>query len=256
MAAQQSRDHDPEVVEQGDIYFFYRPKVETDQAAGLEDVQRFHIVLRPHGRQLFRLITIGRKRLPDIGEHERTWGFVDMVAASAREIERALREQTYETKTRGTRTRPAARPAGEGVYAFVRAGNKLFLAYQLELPRKPGEVQQELKIPPAGSFAISIKNPEASTPPGVGLRKEEEADYPKSLQREFRGRRFATEDIRLLDYPGAEFVIVGARLNPERELGIELEAENETPETADIFRKLHIDRSRHPIEPLLEGEWR
>jgi hypothetical protein len=57
-------------------------------------------------------------------------------------------------------------------------------------------------------------------------------------------------------YPGAEFVIVGARLDPERELGIELPTEKETPETADVFRKLQIDRRRHPIEPLLKGEWR
>ena len=256
MARQQKSDQRTEVVEHGDIYFFYRPKVDTDEAEGLEDVQRFHIVLRPHQKQLFRLVTIGRKRLPDIGEHERTWGFVDLIAKSARDIELPLREQSYETKTRGKRTRPAARPAGEGVFAFVRAGNKLFLAYQLELPKRPGEVQQDLKIPPEGSFAISVKNPQAPTPPGVGLRKEEEAAYPKALQKEFRGRRFETEDVRLLDYPGAEFVIIGARLDPERELGIELEADQESPDTADIFRKLHIDRSRHPVEPLLQGEWR
>jgi hypothetical protein len=75
------------------------------------------------------------------------------------------------------------------------------------------------------------------------------------LQGEFRGRRFATEDVRLLDYPTAEFVIVGARLDPERELGVELEAGNESPNTADIFRNLHLDRSRHPVESLLQGEW-
>jgi hypothetical protein len=256
MAAKSEQDSAAEIVEQGDVYFFYRPKVENEEATSLDDVQRFHIVMRPHGKASFRLTTVGRKRLPDIGEHERTWGFVDFVARSARDIERALREQTYETKTRGTRTRPAARPAGEGVYALMRAGNQLFLAYELELPKRAGKVQQELKIPPQGSFAISIKNPQASTPPGVGLREDQEADYPHSLQREFRGRRFATEDPRLLDYPGAEFVIVGARLDPERELGIEFPIEKETPETADVFRKLQIDRRRHPIEPLLKGEWR
>jgi hypothetical protein len=256
MAARDKRGRETEILEHGDIYFFYRPKVDTEEAEGLDDVQRFHVVLRPHGRGLFRLITIGRKRLPDIGQHERTWGFVDMVAKSAREIEQALRQQSYDTKTRGQRTRPAARPAGEGVYALVQAGSKLFLVYELELPKRPAEVQQELKIPPQGSFAISIKNPEAPAPPGVGLGKEQEADYPNSLQREFRGRRFATEDVRLLDYPGAEFVIVGARLNPERELGIELEAEEESLNSADIFRSLHVDRSRYPVEPLLQGKWR
>lgn len=256
MAAKEPRDRDSEVVEHGDIYFFYRPKVETEHPDGIDDVQRFHIVLRAQGKPLFRLITIARKRLPDIGEHERTWGFVDMIAHSARNIEQALRERHYRTKTRGERTLPAARPVGEGVYAFVRAGNKLFLAYELELPAKPGQVQAELKIPPQGSFAMSIKNPDAPSPPGVGLNDEQEAHYPKARRREFRGRRFATEDVGLLDFEGAEFVLVGARLNPEQELQIELPAEHETPSTADIVRKLHIDRRRHPIEPLLRGQWR
>jgi hypothetical protein len=62
--------------------------------------------------------------------------------------------------------------------------------------------------------------------------------------------------VRLFDYQGVEFVIVRARLDTERKLGVELEAENESPNTADIFRNLHLDRSRHPIEPLLQGEWR
>jgi len=46
------------------------------------------------------------------------------------------------------------------------------------------------------------------------------------------------------------------KLDPERELAIELEGEAETPETADIVHKLRIERSRHPIDPLLQGEWR
>jgi hypothetical protein len=101
MAARDKRGGETEIVEHGDIYFFYRPKVDTEGAEGLDDVQRCHVVLRPHGRGLFRLITIGRKRLPDIGQHERTWGFVYMVAKSAREIEQALRQQSYDTKRAG-----------------------------------------------------------------------------------------------------------------------------------------------------------
>ena len=256
MAQRDTRNRGTEIVEKGDIYFFYRPKVETEEAAGIEDVQRFHLVLRPHRKPRFRLITIGRKRLPDIGQHERTWGFVDLVTDSADSIAEAMRERNYQTKTRGERTLPAARPAGVGVYAFVEAGNKLFLVYELELPKKPGAVQRELKIPPQASFAISIKNPEAPAPPGVGLSEEQQAHYPKKLQREFDGRRFATEDVSLLDFEGAEFVIVGARLNAEQELQIELPAESEALDTADIVRNLRIDRKRQPLEPLLQGRWR
>jgi hypothetical protein len=46
-----------EVLERGNIYFVYRPKVEHTSAAGLEDVQRFFMILCPFGRQRYRLIS-------------------------------------------------------------------------------------------------------------------------------------------------------------------------------------------------------
>jgi hypothetical protein len=62
-------------------------------------------------------------------------------------------------KTRGERVRPVARPAGEGVYALVRQGNKLRLVWALELPKNPGPVQKAFNIPEEASLAISIANP-------------------------------------------------------------------------------------------------
>lgn len=43
------------------------------QQESLDDVQRFYMVLAPHGRSFFRLLVIGRKRLPDVDDHERNW---------------------------------------------------------------------------------------------------------------------------------------------------------------------------------------
>jgi hypothetical protein len=43
---------------------------ETPDPHGEGDVQRFHIVLRRAGGKLFRLLTIGRKHLPDTGSHD------------------------------------------------------------------------------------------------------------------------------------------------------------------------------------------
>jgi hypothetical protein len=48
-----------------------------------------------------------------------------MVTNSGEKIEQELQRETYETKTRGERLRPAARPASEGVYALVPEGKKL-----------------------------------------------------------------------------------------------------------------------------------
>lgn len=259
MAERKSRQP-AEIVERGNIYFLYRPKVRgedepEESAGGIGDVERFHIVLRPDGAARFRLMTVGRKRLPDLEDHERNWGFVDLVAKSAKEITSELDEQHYRTKTRGERVRPAARPAGEGVYVLARTGHSLHLAYALELPEKPGAVQRELNILPEGSFALSVKNPEKGSPANAGLDEEQEADYPKKLQEEFRGRRFATEDTRLLDYAGAEFILVGAARDVKRELGIALDPEDESEASADIFTQLRLAKGKHPIEPLLTGEW-
>jgi len=248
--------HDEEIVEKGDIYFVYRPRVEETDVEGLPEVQRFFMVLRPEGGGRIRLAVLGRKRLPDADRHERIWGFVDKVARTGSEIEAEFKEQHYRTKMRGERTLPAARPAGEGVYALVRRGRNLHLAYELELPERSGEVQDELNIPRQGAYVLSVKNPETASPPGAGLPEEEEAQYPTSLQRRFRGRRFATPDVHLLDYEGAEFVLVGARTDPERAYGLDIEAEHEDAEKADVFRQLKMSRREHPLAPLLKGEWR
>lgn len=266
MAQKTESEAGPEILEQGDIYFLYRPKVRSAEEAedadgepaaeGMGDVQNFYLVLKPRGGR-FRLINIGRKRLPDIEGHERNWGFVAMVADSGKEIEAELRRDTYDTKTRGERVQPAARPAGEGVYALLREGGRMLLAWALELPNRPGPVQKAFNIPEEASLAISIANPEKRGGPRTAqLSEEQQAHYPKSLQKEFRGRKFATEDARLLDYQGAQVIFIGARDDPKKAYHIDLQPAKESEGSADVFRQLRFARSRHPVEPLLRGEWR
>ena len=55
-----ARAEEPDVVEQGDVFYLYRPKVERDEAGGLDDVERLHVVLRPRSRQ--RLVSSRRRR--------------------------------------------------------------------------------------------------------------------------------------------------------------------------------------------------
>ena len=132
----------------------------------------------------------------------------------------------------------------------------MHLAYSLELPERPREVQREFKIALEASYALSVKNPEAGQPRTAGLSKQDKADYPQKLQEEFRDRRFAREDVRLLDYEGAEFILVGARRDPEKAYGIALETEKEDGAHADIINRLRMVKSRHPVTPLLEGTWK
>ena len=69
-----SSSMDAEILEQGDIYFFYRPKKGAEEVKGIEDVRRFFMVTAPEQEennnnsksQLYRLFVIGKKSLPEI----------------------------------------------------------------------------------------------------------------------------------------------------------------------------------------------
>jgi hypothetical protein len=244
-----------EVLELGEILFFYRPRVEEESPSGLQDVQRFYVVLRPNRGGKLRLLVIGRKRLPEVGGHERVWGFVDLVTDDAGTLERSLRGGERETRARGHRHQPTARPAGAGAYAVSLEDGRMHLSYALGLPARPAEVQRAFDIAPEASYAISGKNPEAGQPRGAGLARAEKADFPEELQSEFHGRRFAAEDVRLLDVEGAEFVLVGAREDPEQAYGLGLGTPRGERHRAEIDQKLRDLLSRHPAEPLFEGHW-
>lgn len=64
-------EREREILERGDIYFLYRPRVGADEAHGLRDVERFYILLKRWHRHEYRLLIIGRKRPPDPGRRDR-----------------------------------------------------------------------------------------------------------------------------------------------------------------------------------------
>jgi hypothetical protein len=245
------------ILEEGDIFFCYRPRLDVERVRGLADVQRFYVILKPSDKPVFRRMIIGRKRLPGIAEHERTWGFVDLVTDKPEEIEDELDPATYDTSTRGRRTEPPARPAGEGVYAVVDHDGHTHLAHALELPEKPGPVQAELNIGPEASLIVTVRNPDAPAPPRAGLPPGRRPDYPTALAEKFAGRRFTElNPPDFLDYPGTELVLIGAGSDVTRELGLSLHPRQETEQSADIFTQLGMEPDLHPLEPLLTGEWK
>ena len=111
-------------------------KIDAEEVRGLEDVERFYVILSPEGRDSYRLLVVGQKRLPgNAGSEDRkAWAFVERVSSHAEEIEDELDPKNRLTRTRGLRHIPAGRPAGEGVYAIARHNNHTHLAYLLELP--------------------------------------------------------------------------------------------------------------------------
>jgi hypothetical protein len=254
MAQIKSRKYPP--IECGDIYFLYRPAIGVDQAHGFKHVRRLYILQKPWDTNIYRLLIVGRKKLPVPEEHDRFWAFVWRVFKDRAALNEELGYGEYATKTRDVRRIPAARPAGEGIYTIVRHGEHTHLAYFLELPKHQGPVERELNIKREASYIIAVKNPDTPSPPNAGLGRKQEAEFPKELKEKFDGRRFIPVDPPdFLNYEGAEVVLIGASENAEQELGIEFRADEETECTADVLEDLKLPREI-VREPLFEGQWK
>ena len=68
-------DKNSEIIEHGDLFFFYRPKIDAKEVKDVEDVQRFYMVTAPEkdgkatdNKQVYRLFLIGQKQMPEIVE--------------------------------------------------------------------------------------------------------------------------------------------------------------------------------------------
>src|SRR5919202_814614 len=134
---------DAEILEQGDIYFFYRPKKGAEEVKGIEDVRRFFMVTAPEQEesnktkgQLYRLFVIGKKSLPEIRKSEarsseRYWARVGGIFTDPNELTKELFSDEF-------RKGDAARPVGEGKYTIIvkhhQNQNHAELAYILEMP--------------------------------------------------------------------------------------------------------------------------
>jgi hypothetical protein len=58
------------ILEQGDIFFFYRPKVRSEKVESIEDVRRFFMVLAPESKNLYRLLVIGKNHFLRSGKQK------------------------------------------------------------------------------------------------------------------------------------------------------------------------------------------
>ena len=242
---------DPNTLEEGDIFFLYRPLVDIERPHDLSEVQHLYIVLRPRSGGKLRLLVIGKKRLPELGDHHPNWGFIDQIADTGAEIEEGLRETHYTTKTVGERTQGAACPAGEGAYALVRAKGDIHLCYALALPEEPGPVQDALGIANEAALAVSVKNPETGSS-RTGMLESHDPGYSSEELALFAGNRWTPADPRLLDHRGAEFLLIAVHDDAAAELDAHAPKD---ASRAHSFTQLRLARTRHPTEPLFTGEW-
>ena len=281
-----------EVLEKGDIFFFYRPKakVVNDGSGGdvksIEDIRRFFMVTastitaaadntgskyqeqfdntdrttsKEEGESSrYRLFVIGKKSLPEIRttearRSERYWAKVGGVFENPQELTDELLADEF-------RKGDAARPVGEGKYAIVKHQDHAELAYVLEMPEEPGEAQRELGIEKEASYIISIINPKVPVPAGYPS-SEEPPNYPESILKEFsQNENFVSlaRDLRFINFQNAQMILVGAREGKDviqKEFGIDIKEEKETVHSADVFSKLKIEKDRVPIKALIEGKF-
>ena len=265
-----------DTLEQGDIYFFYRPKKDAEQVKSIEDIRRFFIVTAAEQRQqqqqeqqenissqLYRLFVIGKKSLPEIRKSEaraseRYWARVGGIFTDPNELTKELFSYEF-------RKGDAARPVGEGKYAIVKHQNHAELAYILEMPKEPGEAQRELGIEKEASYIVSVINPKkpaaSAVPEGGSYPSTEEIPmYPEEILKEFNDSDIfvsLTRDTRFIDYRNAQILLIGAREGRDvikQDIGIEISDEDETQQSADIFTKLKVRKDQVPIKPLIEGK--
>src|SRR5919199_1461823 len=196
---------DAEILEQGDIYFFYRPKKGAEEVKGIEDVRRFFMVTAPEQDNndkspLYRLFVIGKKSLPEVREtearaSERYWARVGGIFKDASELTKELSSDEF-------RKGDAARPAGEGKYAIIKHQDHTELAYVLELPKEPGEAQRELGIEKEATYVISVINPKIPRQSNLPS-SEEHPKYPEEILNEFNETEnfvSLSKDTKFIDY--------------------------------------------------------
>ena len=275
-----------EVLEKGEIFFFYRPKAKViDDGSGgdvksIEDIRRFFMVTATAANTeneqqqqfdgtnsktpkegespRYRLFVIGKKSLPEIRttearRSERYWSKVGGIFENPQELTGELLSDEF-------RKGDAARAVGEGKYAIVKHQDHAELAYVLEMPEEPGEAQRELGIEKEASYIVSIINPKVPVPAGYPS-SEEPPNYPESILKEFgENENFISlaRDLRFINFQNAQMILVGAREGRDviqKEFGIDIKEEKETVHSADIFSKLKIEKDKVPTKPLIEGKF-
>ncbi|OHE94087.1 hypothetical protein CORC01_10662 [Colletotrichum orchidophilum] len=231
------------ILEKGIIYFFFRARVNTDQAEEVDDIARSYMILRPIATDSAlgdgpigdagntRLLALPKKVFPETGR-DKFMVFVEKAGASFAELkEQFLSGADNQTKA-GVSHAPAATPAGEGVYIITTTGRDSHLAYMLTLPSDLGEVQKELGLKEKGSFILSTKNPYKKGPANASL--DQTPDFPDryvmrdqqdsfigmgnekiancvvfSIKDDFRDLRWTNTKPEHLDYPNAQFLLIG-----------------------------------------------
>ncbi|OJD25457.1 hypothetical protein ACJ73_03167 [Blastomyces percursus] len=251
------------ILEKGIIYFFFRGKVGVEEPEGVGDVARSFIVLRPlppdaklgqgtiGDNQNCRLLVLPKKVLPK-STRDRFMGFVEKAHTTVKSIRDSFLAIEKETATRGTTYTPAATPIAEGIYVITSKNRTSHLAYRLTVPSELGEVQKDIGLQERGSFIASAKNPEYGGPETARLPQG--PDYPQNVQKEFDDLRWVPLRSEFLDFPNAQFLLIGGQHQDPAEADkvaemLEHQDESRTSPLKDddvVYEDLGMDSRNYP----------
>jgi len=272
------------VFEEGTIYFFYRPKVDTYEVKSLDDVHNLWLVMQPkpsvpiptpdvdklpesdvkerekEAKKFYRVLNFHRKTLPNYeseGKDQRL-ATVERTSPDIVDVELLLLRNNVNT----SHENPPSRPIGHGAYAIVRYDkgmkDQVQLVFALETPKELGEVHQAFHLPKKGHYVLHVKKPETETALAV---------IPDNYQDLWKDHPYVSPTTNvLLNCEGAKILFTKSKkssISESKIVGKEIEIleetiANEEEATPDnIFDKLlHLDLDRSLAEPALTGAWK
>lgn len=223
-----------QILEKGNIYFFYRARVGVEHPKSAADIARSFLVLRPDSseKKSCRLIAIPKKKLPRSG-HDRFMAILLNAHVSYDELHSFLGDD-YKAEDE-VESNKVSVAFGEGVYALISTsgGRESHLVYSLTIPAELGQVQHELGLDSKkGCFIVSTKNPDYSMPIGAKM-VHGGPEYPDSIKAEFHGRRWAPLQPDHLAYDNSYLLLIGESHGADKILA-EKDVAEELEELADV----------------------
>ena len=211
-----------------------------------------------NSKKFYRLFVIGKKSLPEIRTSEAR---ASERLGSSRSIFEDVDGGPNELYSDEFREGDAARPVGAGKYVIVRHQKHTEMAYILETPNQPGNAQEELGIEKEArlyNFCHKSQKPCTEGFPSA----EENPKYPDKVLKELsESENFVSmlKDTRLIDFPNAQVILIGAREGKDvikQDLGIDINLDNDIKKKkdSDVLNKLETWFKNVPTKPLIEGK--
>lgn len=178
--------------------------------------------------------------------------FVAHGKVATKDLQGLLEANTYQTKTRGQRTTPAARPMGEGVYSIVFTNDSTSLSYMLTKPDEAGDVQKVFGLSDQGTFTVSTKNPQSNA---ARNQLPGNAKFAPDLQEQFGSRSWLPMNTQHLNYDDCGLLLIGHeadQVKDKSDVLEELHKEDESRENfSQVFEDLGLSLKEYQSKPLM-----